>query len=272
MFAFRLDWDTAILSQFSICKLLVFPFIHCLFVGLPVRATPNQEISSIYVQEDKMADGTPRRLCVSHSPLNGADFCGEGTGHFRSSGELTRKSIWNEHKIIAWSCWPYFYAEWLSKYQYSMNAISDWNKTESLIYFESLKGKRKLLLYNIIWNLKSWPCHVMSVERQYFFGIFSHVILSRYNLGSRGIELRGALQNSQLKIMPIASCFKRPTCLFFFITVEVTIQLRLKSAQSADQWTPIMGVLFINNFALGKQGWRSGESTRRQSSKSQKVS
>ena len=106
MFAFRLYWDAAILSQFSICKLFVLPFIHGLFVGLPVRATPNQEISSICVQEDKMADGTPRRLCVSHSPLNGADFCGEGTGHFRSSGELTRKSIWNEHKIIAWSLGP----------------------------------------------------------------------------------------------------------------------------------------------------------------------
>ena len=34
-----------------------------------------------------MADGNPRRLCVSHSPFNGADFCGKGTGHLRSSGE-----------------------------------------------------------------------------------------------------------------------------------------------------------------------------------------
>ena len=102
MFAFRFYLDAAILSRFSICKLFVFPFIHGVFVGLPVRVTPNQEISSI---------GTPRRLCVSDSPLNGADFCGKGTGHFRSSGELTRKSIWNEHKIIAWSCWPHIYAE-----------------------------------------------------------------------------------------------------------------------------------------------------------------
>ena len=34
-----------------------------------------------------MAAGTLRKLCISHSLFNGADFCGEGTGHFRSSGE-----------------------------------------------------------------------------------------------------------------------------------------------------------------------------------------
>ena len=45
-----------------------------------------------------------------------ADFCVEGTRHFRSSGEQTWKSIWNEHKIILWSYWPYICAELLSKY------------------------------------------------------------------------------------------------------------------------------------------------------------
>ena len=38
-------------------------------------------------------------LCVSHPRFYGADFCGEGTGHFRSSGEQVWKSIWNEHKL-----------------------------------------------------------------------------------------------------------------------------------------------------------------------------
>ena len=42
-----------------------------------------------------MADGTLRKLRMSHSPVNGADYCGEGTGHFRSSGEQIWKSIWN---------------------------------------------------------------------------------------------------------------------------------------------------------------------------------
>ena len=44
---------------------------------------------------------------MSHSPFNGADFCEEGTGHFRSSGELIWKLIWNERKIIFGSCWPF---------------------------------------------------------------------------------------------------------------------------------------------------------------------
>lgn len=33
-----------------------------------------------------MADDSLGGRCVSHSPFNRADFCGEGTGHFRSSG------------------------------------------------------------------------------------------------------------------------------------------------------------------------------------------
>ena len=33
-------------------------------------------------------------------------------GHFRSSSEQIWKSILKEPKIIAWSYWPYIYAEW----------------------------------------------------------------------------------------------------------------------------------------------------------------
>ena len=76
-----------------------------------MRATPNQEIPLAMSEKDKMADGTPWKLCVSHSPFNGDDFCREGMGHFRSSGKQTWKSIWNEHKIIVWSHWPYIYVE-----------------------------------------------------------------------------------------------------------------------------------------------------------------
>ena len=64
----------------------------------------------------KMADVTPRRLCVSYFFFNGTDFWREGAGYFMLSGEKIWKSIWNEHKIIAWSYWLYIYAEWLSKY------------------------------------------------------------------------------------------------------------------------------------------------------------
>ena len=43
-------------------------------IGLPVRATPNQEMNPVYVEKGKMADGAPRTLCVFHSRLNAADF------------------------------------------------------------------------------------------------------------------------------------------------------------------------------------------------------
>ena len=45
---------------------IIFFFI---FLERPVRATPNHkmEANSSVHQKDKMADGTPRRLCVSHS-------------------------------------------------------------------------------------------------------------------------------------------------------------------------------------------------------------
>ena len=85
---------------------------HIYFIiGLPVRATPNQEILLAMPQKDKMGDENLRRLPVPHSPFIGADFCGEGTGHFRSSSEQTWKLIWNKHKIISFGYWPYIYAE-----------------------------------------------------------------------------------------------------------------------------------------------------------------
>ena len=58
-----------------------------------------------------MVDGAPRRPCKYHPRLNGANFCGEGTGHFRSSGRQIWKLIWNKHKIVAWSYGPYIYTK-----------------------------------------------------------------------------------------------------------------------------------------------------------------
>ena len=69
-------------------------------IGLPVAPSYGM---------GKIVDGSPRSRCMSHFPFNGADFCGEGTGHFRSSCECISKSIWKEQKIIAWSYWPYIY-------------------------------------------------------------------------------------------------------------------------------------------------------------------
>ena len=56
--------------------------------------------------------GAPRKLCVSHPRFMGLILAWRG----RSSGEQTWKLLWNEHKIIAWSYWPYIYTEWLSKH------------------------------------------------------------------------------------------------------------------------------------------------------------
>ena len=69
----------------------------------------------------KRADGTPRRLCLSHCPFNRVDYCGEGTGHFWSSSKQSCKSIWNkcmdllvlylrpndyliQYSIMLWAC------------------------------------------------------------------------------------------------------------------------------------------------------------------------
>ena len=72
-------------------------------IGLPMRAMPKyQEANSFYVKRDKMVDGTPRGLCMSHSPTMGP-ICGEETGHSKSSGKQIWKLIWNKQKIIAWS-------------------------------------------------------------------------------------------------------------------------------------------------------------------------
>lgn len=61
---------------------------------------PNQEVPSVSV---KKWGQYPRRLCVSHSHFNAANFCRDGTGHVRFSDKQTWKSIWNKHNIAAWS-------------------------------------------------------------------------------------------------------------------------------------------------------------------------
>ena len=69
--------------------------------GLPVTL---QLWNGAFAVEKRQNGGRlTKNACVSHSPFNKADFCGKGTGHFRSSVEQIWKSIWNEHKIVAWS-------------------------------------------------------------------------------------------------------------------------------------------------------------------------
>ena len=82
----------------KLCLAPQFKPVKLIIIGLPIRATLSRkmEATSSVQQNDKMVDGTPRRFCVSHSPFNGADFCGEGTGNFRSSGE----TIWESNSKL----------------------------------------------------------------------------------------------------------------------------------------------------------------------------
>ena len=51
-------------------------------------------------KKDEMVDGAPRGLYKYHPRLNGVDFYGEETGHFRSSGRQIWKLIKLLHGVI----------------------------------------------------------------------------------------------------------------------------------------------------------------------------
>ena len=66
----------------------------------------------------------------------------------------------------------------------------------------------------------------------------SHVIMGGGGGWGRGIGERRCIVEivpKDTKIMSNVSCFKRLNCLFLLMTVEVTLQLRLKNVQYADQ-------------------------------------
>ena len=85
----------------------------CPWEQRPIKKMRSNILSEVCQKRQKWRTELPEGFACPISPFNGADFCGERTGHFRSSGEHIWKSIWNEHKIITWSIWPYIYAEWL---------------------------------------------------------------------------------------------------------------------------------------------------------------
>ena len=71
----------------------------CFIVGLSVRATPNPKMeAALFVQEkDKMADGTPRRFWVSHSPFKWGRFLRGGDRSFQVVWRTDLQVDWNEH-------------------------------------------------------------------------------------------------------------------------------------------------------------------------------
>ena len=99
------------------------PYHICPWGQCPIK---KWEANSFYVKRDKTVDVTPRRLFMSHSPFNGANFCGEETGHSKSPGKQIWKLIWNKQKITVWSYWPYIYDEWLSKYSIQWCCFPVW--------------------------------------------------------------------------------------------------------------------------------------------------
>ena len=110
----------------------------CLWVQRPIK----KWVSSM-PKKDKMVDGAPRKLCVSHPHFMGLILARRG----RSSGEQTWKLIWNEHKIIAWSYWPYIYTEWLSKYSIWWCSWPAWqlqnNPSMGKVWFKNIWSRSK---------------------------------------------------------------------------------------------------------------------------------
>ena len=88
----------------------------------PWRQSPIKkwEAHSFYVKKRQNSGWISQKvLCVPFPLQRGRLLRGEAgqrTGHFRSSGEQIWKSIWNEHKTIAWRYWPYIVTVWLSRY------------------------------------------------------------------------------------------------------------------------------------------------------------
>ena len=123
----------------------IYPLLGCSWGQHPIK---NEKLILFTSQKDKMADGNPRRLCVSYSHFSEADFWGEGTGHFRSSVQQIWKLIWKSLNLLqfstpckkslhykkgTWNCRSPLNGNifiWIVRR--ALNAISDRNKTETL--------------------------------------------------------------------------------------------------------------------------------------------
>ena len=96
-------------------------------------------------KKDKMVDGAPRKLCVSHPRFVGLILAWRG----RSSGEQTWKLIWNEHKLLHGVTGPIFT---LNDY---LNTVFD-----SVV---SLRGSCKIILPREKFDLKIFD-HAVSLK------------------------------------------------------------------------------------------------------------
>ena len=65
-------------------------------IGQPLRATPNEELPSIYVEKIQNGGRNSQKAFRVPFLLQWTDFWREGAGYFMLSGEQIWKSIWNE--------------------------------------------------------------------------------------------------------------------------------------------------------------------------------
>ena len=77
----------------------LFVTLNSWVLGCQWEQRPIKNYHPSMSKKDNIADETPRSwVCVSHSPLQ---FGGEGTGHFRSSGEQFCKSIQYSDDVVS---------------------------------------------------------------------------------------------------------------------------------------------------------------------------
>ena len=72
-------------SYFTWVRFSTWTANSSLLLGCPWRQRPFKKYLPSTSKKDKIADGAPRRPCLSHFPFNRADFCGEGMGHFKNN-------------------------------------------------------------------------------------------------------------------------------------------------------------------------------------------
>ena len=89
------NWGQILLILYASLEwTLVLQIVHYWAAHEGIGQLRNKKQLLSMPRKDKMADGTPRRLCMSHSPFSGANFLQGGDGSFQVL-------LWNDqHKTI----------------------------------------------------------------------------------------------------------------------------------------------------------------------------
>ena len=100
------NWGQILLILYASLEwTLVLQIVHYWAAHEGIGQLRNKKQLLSMLRKDKMADGTPRRLCMSHSPFSGANFYREGTGHFRFSFGMINTKLLSQWTSTIWkSC------------------------------------------------------------------------------------------------------------------------------------------------------------------------